>query len=135
MFILGIAYSIFIACMNGFQICKEIAGLHEGIVTAEIAEKGTTIAIYTKKAENIPKLERLLIQTELYFSILQADQEHLGKPYYVLAHNDNIDLFFFQVIVNGRKMILVVSITVPYEYEQIVNKIREYIGNMRLSSG
>jgi hypothetical protein len=119
--------------MNGFQICKDIVGLHENITTAEIAEKGSTIAIYTKERSNMPKLDRLLVQTELYFSILQAGQEQLGKPYYILVHNDSIDLLFFQIVVNGRKMILVVSIIVPYEHEQTINKIREYIGSIRLS--
>ena len=120
--------------MDGFQICKEIVGLHDGIIGAEIAEKGTAVATHTKKLGNASKLERLIVQTELYFSILQSSQEQLGRPHYVMAHNDSIDLFFFPITVNGRKMILVVRVTVPYEHEQIVSKIREYIGNMRIAS-
>jgi hypothetical protein len=49
-----------------------------------------------------------------------------------MAHNDNIDLFFFPIVINGRKMILVVRASVPYTYEEIVNKMREYVGKLRL---
>jgi hypothetical protein len=117
--------------MDGFQICKEIVGLHDGIVGAEIAEKGATVAAHAKSG-SFPKLERLLVQTELYISILQMGQEQLGRPHYLMAHNDNIDLYFFPVIINGRKMILVVRVAVPYEHDQLVNKVREYIGKLRL---
>lgn len=118
--------------MDGFQVCKEIVGLHDSIVGAEIAEKGATVAAHAKSG-SFPKLERLLVQTELYIAILQASQEHLGRPHYLMAHNDNTDLYFFPVTVNGRKMTLAVRITVPYEHEQTVGKIREYIGKLRLA--
>src|SRR5689334_9414070 len=123
--------------MEGFQICKEITGLHDSIVTTEIAEKGTTIAAHTRSGSSsaMPKLERLVVQTELYINILeQTSQEQLGRPHYLMAHNDRIDLFFFPITINGRKMILVVMIAVPYEHEQLISKIREYIGNMHLAS-
>ena len=48
-----------------------------------------------------------------------------------MAHNDNTDLFFFPVVVNGRKMILGVRASVPYIHEEIVNKVREYVGKLR----
>lgn len=118
--------------MDGFQICKEIVGLHDGIIGAEIAEKGATVAAHAKSG-SFPKLERLLVQTELYISILQASQEQFGRPHYIMAHNDGIDLYFFPVIINGRKMILVVRVAVPYEHEQLVGKVREYIGRLRLA--
>ena len=117
--------------MDGFQICKEIVGLHDGIVGAEIAEKGATIVAHAKSG-SFAKLERLLVQTELYISILQASQE-LGRPHYIMAHNDNIDLYFFPITVNGRKMILAVRVAIPYEHEQLTSKIREYIGSLRLA--
>ncbi len=118
--------------MDGFQICKEIVGLHDSIVGAEIAEKGTIVAAYAKSG-SFPKLERLLVQTELYISILQAGQEQLGRPHYITAHNDNIDLYFFPVVVNSRRMILAVRVAVPYEHDQLVGKVREYIGKLRLT--
>jgi hypothetical protein len=116
--------------MDGTQVCKEIANLHDNIVSAEIVEKGVTIAAHIKKSGTLPKLERLFAQTELYMSILQANAEHLGRPHYLMAHNDNTDLFFFPVVVNGRKMILVVRASVPYSHEEIVNKMREYVGRL-----
>ncbi|MFL6308713.1 MAG: hypothetical protein ACJ70T_01800, partial [Nitrososphaera sp.] len=61
----------------------------------------------------------------------QANAEHLGRSHYLLAHNDSTDLFFFPILVNGRKMILVARASVPYDYDEIVNKMREYIGNLR----
>src|SRR3712207_9486651 len=66
-----------------------------------------------------------------YMSTLQANAEYLGRPHYLMAHNDNKDLFFFSIVVNGRKMILVVRVSVPYTYDEIVNKMREYVGNLR----
>ncbi len=120
--------------MDGFQICKEIAGLYDSIIGTEIAEKGSTVAVHTKSGSML-KLERLIIQTELYLNILeQTNKEQLGRPHYLMAHNDNIDLFFFPITINGRKMILIVKVAVPYEHEQIITKIREYIGNMHLAS-
>jgi hypothetical protein len=117
--------------MDGTQVCKEIASLHDSIVGAEIVEKGVTIAAHAKSG-TLSKLERLFAQTELYMSALQANTEHLGRPHYLMAHNDNTDLFFFPIVVNGRKMILVVRASVPYIYEEIVNKMREYMGKLRL---
>ena len=116
--------------MDGTLLCKEIANLHDDIVSAEIVEKGVTIAAYIKSGI-LPKMERLFAQTELYMSILQANAEHLGRPHYLMAHNDNTDLFFFPIVVNGRKMILVVRASVPNTHDEIVNKMREYVGNLR----
>ena len=116
--------------MDGTHICKEIANLHDNIVSAEIVEKGITIAAHVKSG-TLPKLERLFAQTELYMKTLQANTEHLGRPHYLMAHNDNMDLFFFPIVINGRKMILVVRTSVPYTHEEIVNKLREYVGKLR----
>ena len=116
--------------MDGTHLCKEITNLHDNIVSAEIIEKGVTIASHIKSG-TLPKLERLFAQTELYMSILQANAEHLGRPHYLLTHNDNTDLFFFSIVVNGRKMILVVRVSVPYIYDEIVDKMRESVGNLR----
>ena len=115
--------------MDGIHVCKEIADLHDNIVSAEIVEKGITIAAHIKSG-TLTKLERLFALTELYMSILQSNAEHLGRPHYLMAHNDNTDLFFFPVVVNGRKMILVVRVSVPYSHEEIVNKMREYVGRL-----
>ncbi len=118
--------------MDGFQICKEITGLHDAIISAEIAEKGNTVAAHAKSDNVVPRIERMLVQTELYFSILQASQEQLGRPHYVMAHNDKTDLFFFPITVNGRKMILAITVAVPNEHDQVLSKIREYIGNIHI---
>jgi hypothetical protein len=117
--------------MDGIQVCKEIADLHDSIVGTEIVEKGVTIAAHAKSG-TLTKLEKLFAQTELYVSTLQANAEHLGRPHYLMAHNDSTDLFFFPIVVNGRKMILVVRASVPYIHEEIINKMREYIGKLRL---
>jgi hypothetical protein len=116
--------------LDGTYICKEIANLHDNIISAEIVEKGVTIAAHVKSG-TLPKLERLFAQTELYMSALQANAEHLGRPHYLMAHHDSTDLFFFPIVVNGRKMILVVRASVPYTHEEIVNKMREYVGKLR----
>jgi hypothetical protein len=116
--------------MDGTHLCKEITNMHDSIVSAEIVEKGITIASHVKSGI-LPRLERLFAQTELYMSTLQANAEHLGRPHYLMAHNDNKDLFFFSIVVNGRKMILVVRVSVPYTHDEIVNMMREYVGNLR----
>jgi hypothetical protein len=117
--------------MDGIQVCKEIAGLHDSIVGTEIVEKGVTIAEHARSG-TLSKLEKLFAQTELYMSVLQVNSEKVGRPHYLMAHNDSIDLFFFPIVVNGRKMILVVRASVPYIHEEIVNKMREYVGKLRL---
>ena len=117
--------------MDGTQICREIADLHDSIVGTEIVEKGVTIAAHVKSG-TLTKLEKLFIQTEFYMNVLSTNAEHLGRPHYLLAHNDSTDLFFFPIVVNGRKMILVVRASVPYNHEEIINKMREYIGRLRL---
>ncbi|HYX72584.1 MAG TPA: hypothetical protein VE732_07420, partial [Nitrososphaera sp.] len=83
--------------MDGTHVCKEIADLHDNIVSAEIVEKGITIAAHVKSG-TLTKLERLFAQTELYMNILNANSEHLGKPHYLMAHNDKTDLFFFPIV-------------------------------------
>jgi hypothetical protein len=131
--------------LNGTHICKEIANLHDNILSVEIVEKGITIAAHIKSG-TLPKLERLFAQTELYMSTLQANAEHLGRPHYLTAHNDNTDLFFFPIVVNGRKMILVVRASVPYTHDDIGNydryiyhemipKVWEIINVHRLAEG
>jgi hypothetical protein len=42
-----------------------------------------------------------------------------------------MDLFFFPIVINGRKMVLAVRISVPYTHDEIVDKLRGYIGNLR----
>jgi hypothetical protein len=102
--------------MDGTQLCKEIANLHDSIVSAEIVEIGVTIAAYIKSG-TLPHLERLFALTEIYMTTLQANAEHFGRVHYLLVHNDNTDLFFFPILVNGRKMVLVTRAFVPYDYE------------------
>ena len=109
--------------MDGTHVCKEIANLHDNIVSAEIVEKGVTIAAHIKSG-TLTKLERLFALTELYMSILQANAEHLGRPHYLTAHNDNTDLFFFPVAINGRRMVLVIRVLGPYSHEEVVGKLR-----------
>jgi hypothetical protein len=106
--------------MDGTHVCKEIVNLHDNIVSAEIVENGVTIASHVKSG-TLPKLERLFAQTELYMSTLQTNAEHLGRSHYLMAHNDSTDLFFFPIVVNGRKMILVVRTSVPYTHEDMGN--------------
>ena len=60
--------------MDGNQVCKEIANLHDNIVSAEIVEKGVTIAAHIKKSGTLPKLERLFAQTELYIHFYRQMQ-------------------------------------------------------------
>ena len=119
--------------MDGFQICKEVTGLHESILGAEIAQKGSTVAAHSKSGAPL-RIERLLVQTELYLGILEAGEGRLGKPHYLMAHNDSVDLLFFPILVNGRKMILAVSAAAPYGHEEVVGKIREYVGKVRLAA-
>jgi hypothetical protein len=38
-----------------------------------------------------------------------------------MTHNDSMDLFFFAIVINGRKMILVVRASVPYTHEDMGN--------------
>lgn len=120
--------------IDGFQICKEIASLNDSISGVEIAEKGTTVAAYYARPADMSKIERLLIHMEIYIDILQANQEQLGRPHYIMTHSDRVDLFFYPITINGRQMILVIKVVVPNEHEQIVSKIREYIGNMHIVS-
>ena len=131
--------------LDGTHICKEIANLHDNILSVEIVEKGIAIAAHIKSG-TLPKLERLFAQTELYMSALQANAEHLGRPHYLTAHNDSTDLFFFPIVVNGRKMILVVRASVPYTHDDIGNydryiyhemipKVWEIINVHRLAEG
>lgn len=119
--------------MDGFQICKEISGLHESILGAEISQKGSTVAAHSKSGA-LPRIERLIVQTELYLSILEASEGQLGRPHYLMAHCDNIDLLFFPIMVNGRKMILAIRAAAPYGHEELVGKVREYVGKVRLAS-
>ena len=65
--------------MDGTQVCKEIANLHDNIISAEIVEKGVTIAAHIKKSGTLPKLERLFAQTELYMST-PVSYTHLTLP-------------------------------------------------------
>ena len=44
--------------MDGIQVCKEIAGLHDSIVGTEIVEKGVTIAEHARSG-TFSKLEKL----------------------------------------------------------------------------
>ena len=130
--------------MDGTHVCKEIADLYDNIVSAEIVEKGIAIAAHVKSG-TLTKMERLFAQTELYMSILYANSEHLGKPHYLMAHNDKTDLFFFPIVVNGREMILVVRASVPYIHEdsgnydryiyypEIINKIWDIINVYHLA--
>jgi hypothetical protein len=69
------------------------------------------------------KLDRLSLQAEILSDAIQSAGQQFGKVHYMMAHNNNSDLFFFPIIVNGRKMELVVNIVSPYDYAEIVNKV------------
>jgi len=122
--------------VDGLQVCKEIAGLHGSILNAGIVEKGVPIAMHSKPDSPMPRqdrLERMFVQAETAINVFQSNQDHFGKTHYIMAHNDSSDLFFFPILVNGRNMILVVRTAEPYIHEEIVGKVRDYIGSMRMS--
>jgi hypothetical protein len=110
--------------MEGNRICENIVNLNGNITSAKIIEKGTTIGVYSRSMSSGPeKLDRLSLQAEILSDAIQSAGQQFGKVHYMMAHNNNSDLFFFPIIVNGRKMELVVNIVSPYDYAEIVNKV------------
>jgi hypothetical protein len=110
--------------MEGNRICENIVNLNGNITSAKIIEKGTTIGVYSRSMSAGPeKLDRLSLQAEILSDAIQSAGQQFGRVHYMMAHNNNSDLFFFPIIVNGRKMELVVNIISPYDYAEIVNKV------------
>jgi DNA-binding LytR/AlgR family response regulator len=122
--------------MDGLEICKEVAGLHGSILNAGIVERGVPIAMHSKPDAPLPRqdrLERTFAQAEIAIRVFQTNQDNFGKTHYIMAHNDSSDLFFFPIVINGRDMILLVRAATPYFHEELVGKVRDYIGNMRMA--
>ena len=122
--------------MDGDQICKEIANIHENILGAGIIEKGLPLALHVRPDMPMPRQDRfevMLGQTEIIMSIFETNEDYFGKFHYLMAHNDSSDLFFFPVAINGRRMVLVIRVLGPYSHEEVVGKVRQYVGKLRIA--
>ena len=117
--------------MDGNKICEDITNLHGNIESVEIVEKGVPIAVYAK-GSTPPNHERISIQAESFADNIRNNKQFYGRHHYIVAHNNNLDLFFFPIVVNARKMILLLSIASPYDHNEMVQKIFAFLNDSKL---
>jgi hypothetical protein len=97
---------------------------------AGIINKAKLVAIYTKPGAPIPSEEefgKLFLQTEIIASIMKTNTDFFGQPKFFTLSFEHSDLYFFLLSRYGRTGILTVQIVQPYNHEEIVSKVREYL--------
>jgi hypothetical protein len=67
-------------------------------------------------------------QAEIILGVLKTNEETFGKVHYLMSHGDKADMFFFPVWLNGRRMSLAVQVMPPYIHEELIERLRRYIG-------
>ena len=114
------------------EICKDAAHLFPGIVAAAILERGSLRGAHIKlegaQARMHGMLERLAAQAEMLLATVAAEADYFGKAHYLMSHADKADVFMFPVWLNGRKMLLGIQVTPPYPHDDLVARLRQYIG-------
>jgi hypothetical protein len=97
---------------------------------AGIIEKARLVAMYTKPGTPIPSEEefgKLFLQTEIIGSIMKTNTDFFGEPKFFTLSFEHSDLHFFLLSRYQRTGILAVQIMQPYNYEDIVSRVSEYL--------
>ena len=118
---------------SGDEICREITQLHEGIAGSMILEKGSLRAMHVKPGSTIPKeirIESMASQADMLAGTVRTSAEYFGELHYLMTHSDKADLFFFPVMLNGRRMSLAVVVNKAYQHQEMSELIRRYLGEM-----
>ena len=113
--------------MNGFELCKDICNLHSSILGAGIIEKASLVAIYSRPGSPIPtkeKFDHLFFQTEVIASIMNKNADFFGAPKTFSLYYENADVYFFHLFrYGGKRGVLAVLITSPYDHEDLIERI------------
>jgi hypothetical protein len=97
---------------------------------AGIIEKAKLVAMYTKPGTPMPSGEefgKLFLQSEIIGSIMKTNIDFFGQPKFFALSFEQCDLYFFLLSKYGLTGILAVQIMQPYNYEDIVSRVSEYL--------
>jgi hypothetical protein len=129
------------------QACREIADFHPNLLVAGITKDAEFVASYFKKLVWKPKPERLRVmlgQMILMTGIPKLNEDFFGKIRVVTAQHDNLHVLMFPLTttmkhgathraagtvngLQGGECILVVVIMPPFNHQELVCKILNYL--------
>jgi len=122
--------------MTPEELCSQFAKLHNSIIGVVLAEGGSVRAANVKSGASLPnqaKLETLIAQSELVRNVFRKNEDYFGTLHFITASYNNADIFLFTISINARNFVLAIIVSPPYVHEEIVGKIRQYFGEVRLS--
>lgn len=117
--------------MDNFELCEGVCALHENIMGAAVLQQGVAIAGFSKPVTPLPNEERLkaiFFQTEIIAAIHRSNQDFYGPLLFFTVHFEGSDVLAFPLENHvGEKTILAFKISPPYNHDELVAKVLDYI--------
>jgi hypothetical protein len=116
--------------LNNFELCHGICQLHDSIIGAGVIDKAKLVAMSAKPGTPIPsekEFGKLFLQTEIIASIMKMHSDFFGQQKFFTLSYEHSDLYFFVLSRYERTGILAVQIVQPYNHEEIVSRVNEFL--------
>ena len=86
--------------------------------------------MYSKPGTPVPSEEefgKLFLQTEIIASMAKTNRAFFGRPKHFTMSFENSDLCFSVLSEYGRRGTLAIQIVQPYQHEEIVSGVGEFL--------
>lgn len=119
--------------MDFYEVCQRIVGLHESIFASALLEEGVIRAIRIKSGEQLERqrLDTIMAQFWRGSAFFRESEALFGIMQHLVVHYNNADVMMFSVILNGRQFRLAVFAKHGYVHEELVEKIANYLVDLK----
>jgi hypothetical protein len=120
--------------MNDKELCREAASVYPGILAAWIIKDGEVSSYFFKPKvpmQNPAKVNEMVMQANILGVIGASNEDFFGEFGYLMFHWKHADVFIFPTEVDTPKL-LVIRVVRPYDHEEIVQKITDFMMEKRI---
>jgi hypothetical protein len=115
--------------MNDRELCREATTIYPGILAAWIIRDGEVSSYFFKPKvpmQNPAKVNEMVMQANILGIIGASNEDFFGEFGYLMLHWKHADVFIFPIEVETPTL-LVIRVVHPYDHEEIVQKITEFM--------
>jgi hypothetical protein len=126
------------------QVCREIADFHPNILATGVAKDAQFLAYHFKERVWVPKPERLTVmlgQAMVLTGLPKSNEDFFGQTQVVIVQHEKMHILLFPSgtksqateaagmhrLVNDDYCIVVVVAAPPFQHEELVNGVLDYL--------
>jgi hypothetical protein len=125
------------------QVCREIADFHPNILATGVAKDAQFLAYHFKERVWVPKPDRLTVmlgQAMVLTGLPKFNEDFFGQTQVVTVQHEKMHILLFPTggkshatdagmhsVIQADSCIVVVVVTPPFQHEELVNRVAEYL--------